>query len=411
MEQATPFRIEGLDEALEQISALSREISRLSESARIATSILPELDLRLGLPDLVFDGTRGDSGSSSGALRLPDLALPFAEALSNAISGALLPEIRALDEGIATALAGVLVPEFEELREAVSTLTSPITEAIQKLAGGVDSLSGKIGSMGFAGIPGTALSEQDRDLLLGSLHRLETEWSFGEAAGLAGALSPLARTGHPLGILAALAWAAGVMSVWGIKQVMGDSVKPIDPRVDEADYRLGRVKRFGNIEDFKSPFKASTQSLRLGEFAAQIQWFEEQILAANEEAEVEIDPLEDDAPGAFLKREQARALRSYLAEKYLEVLELHKPATGLSPNHANEEALQIAKRATSVEQATGENLPVPFGGFPMPSFRWEPIKIDIKVLSDHRLSIRTDNPNPNIDLSWDFSCGPNMVGR
>ena len=80
MEDAAQFRIEGLEEALEQISALSREISQLTESARIAASILPGLDLRLGLPDLVFDGPRGDSGSSSGAFGLPDLSFPFAEA-------------------------------------------------------------------------------------------------------------------------------------------------------------------------------------------------------------------------------------------------------------------------------------------------------------------------------------------
>ncbi len=407
MEQATQFRIEGLDEALEQISALSREISRLGESARIAASVLPELDLRLGLPDLIFEGARGDSGSSSGGLRLPDLTLPFAEALSNAISGALLPEIRALDEGIATALAGVLVPEFEGLRDSLSTVTSPITEAIQKLTGSVDSLSGKIGSVGFAGFPGPALSDQDRDLFLGSLHRLETQWSFGDALEMASVGSFLATSGHPLGILAALAWAAGVMSVWGIKKVMGDPVRPSSREANDADYRLERVKRFGNIDDFKSPFKASEQSLRLGEFASQISWFEDQIMAANKEAEAEIDPLEDDAPGAFLKREQARALRSYLAQKYLEVLELHKPATGLSPNYANEEVQQIAKRAASVEQTTGKDL-VPFSEPPMSSFRWEPIKIDIKVLSDHPLSIRTDNPNPNIDLSWDFYAGPRM---
>ncbi|HXV23553.1 MAG TPA: hypothetical protein VED46_04770 [Alphaproteobacteria bacterium] len=319
----------------------------------------------------------------------------------------MLPEIRALDEGIATALAGTLVPEFEDLRVAFSTATSPITEAIQKLTGSVDMLSGKIGSVGFAGFPGPALSDQDRDILLGSLHRLETEWSFGEAAGLAAAGSSFAGTGHPAGLLAALAWAAGVMSLWGIKQLIGDSVKPSSRVATDADHRLERVKRFGNIEDFKSPFKASTQSLRLGEFATQIQWFEEQIMAANEEAEAEIDPLEEDAPGAFLKREQARALRSYLAQKYLEVLELHKPATGLSPSHANEEVLQIAKRATSVEETTGKDL-ISSSEPPMSSFRWEPIKIDIKVLSDHPLSIRTDNPNPNIDLSWDFYAGPRM---
>ena len=42
--------------------------------------------------------------------------------------------------------------------------------------------------------------------------------------------------------------------------------------------------------------------------------------------------------------------------------------------------------------------------------KFEPIEMEIKVLSDYRLSMKTTNPNPNIDLKVDFSCGPRMRG-
>jgi hypothetical protein len=71
-------------------------------------------------------------------------------------------------------------------------------------------------------------------------------------------------------------------------------------------------------------------------------------------------------------------------------------------------ALEIAKtHGTSAANSMAGTL------FPMAApgvIKLEPIEMEIKVLSEHRLSMKTNNPNPNLKLNVDFFCGPRMRG-
>jgi hypothetical protein len=399
METIPEVKIEGLEEALERFRALSGEIDRLTESARTATTFLRDLHEQLGLSVLE---PSGDSSSSGGGVHAPT-ALSFVDQISTAITTSLVPSLDALDEGIAAALSGFLLPEFDKLRAAFSDDHSKLAEATRKLESAVDTLSGKLGSFSYPVISGVPSSKEDRDVILGSLHRLETEWSFSEAADLASLLTPLAATG-PAGAMAAGVWAAAIMGYWAIDQLMGDSVKPIDDTVTEGDRRLDRVMRYDNIEEFKGPHQATEVGRRHSDISTQILWFQDQIKAADAEAEIELDPLAKDAPGTLLRKENAAELRRQLAEDYLAALEHYKIATGLDAGWADQKAIEIAKQAATQDVSAGQEI-APFTGVPMLPLHWEPITMEIKVLSDYKLSMRTNNPNPGLRVNVDLRSG------
>jgi hypothetical protein len=398
MEQIPTVKIEGLEEALEQFRALSGEIDGLTEGARTATSIVRDLHEQLGLSILK---SSGDSGSSGGRGSVPNLS--FLDQISSAITTSLVPSLETLDEGVAAALSGFLLPEFDKLRAAFSDDHSELAEATRKLGSSVDTLAGKLGSFSYPAISGLPSSQEDRDVILGSLHRLETEWSFGDAAQMASVLSPLAATGAP-GVAVALIWAGGVMTYWAIDQMLGDSVEPIDEQVQEGDRRLERVMRYGSIGEIVGPDRYTEPGRRHEDIAEQIYWFQDQIKAADEGARVEVDRFADDAPGALLRKENAIKLRRQLAEDYLAAIEHHKIATGFQNQQWDPEVIDIARKAIKENVSARQEI-APFTGVPALPFHWEPITMEIKVLSDYKLSMRTNNPNPGLRVNVDLRSG------
>jgi hypothetical protein len=310
-----------------------------------------------------------------------------------------------LDEDIAAALSGFLLPQFDKLRSAFTDDHAGLAEATRKLGIAVDTLAGKIGAFSYPALSGMPSSKEDRDVILGSLHRLETEWSFTDAADLASLFAPLAATG-PAGAMAAGIWAAAIMGYWAIDQILGDSVKPIDDKVNEGDQRLDRVMRYDSIDEFKGPHRATEVGRRHSEISTQILWFQDQIKSADAEAEIEFDPLAKDAPGTILRKESAIELRRQLAQDYLAALEHYKIATGLDARWADQTVIEIAKQAANEDVNARQEI-APFTGVPMLPFHWEPITMEIKVLSDYKLSMRTNNPNPGLKVNVDLACGLN----
>jgi hypothetical protein len=279
---------------------------------------------------------------------------------------------------------------------------SELAEATRKLGSAVETLSGKLGSFSYPVISGVPSSKEDRDVILGSLHRLETEFSFTDAAGVAGLAAPFAT--NPATAPFAAAWEILIMGYWAIDQLMGDSVKPIDDIVEEGDRRLDRVMRYESIEEFKGPHQATEVGRRHSDISTQILWFQDQIKAADAEAEIEVDPLAEDAPGALLRKENAIELRRQLAQDYLAALKQYKIATDLDPEWADKTVIETAKQAVTEDVSAGQEI-APFTGVPMLPLHWEPITMEIKVLSDYKLSMRTNNPNPGLRVNVDLRSG------
>ena len=74
-DDTTEREVDGLEQALEQTRALSREIDRLTDSARTASDFLKSLNDRLRIP-VHNSSSGGDSGSSAGVFNPPESQLP-----------------------------------------------------------------------------------------------------------------------------------------------------------------------------------------------------------------------------------------------------------------------------------------------------------------------------------------------
>jgi hypothetical protein len=149
------------------------------------------------------------------------------------------------------------------------------------------------------------------------------------------------------------------------------------------------------------------------------------IKKAQPAANVELTPLLDQ-PAEFFRREQAQLLRSLYSRDFLELIDRYKLAVGSDPTKINPGPFgQLASPRIGIDadaykialangtQTTDQITPA-VSSTPIQSPPFKPIKMEIKVLSDYRLSMRTNNPNPGIDVNVDFSdfsCGMNMVGR
>ncbi|MDF2763346.1 MAG: hypothetical protein K0S81_340 [Rhodospirillales bacterium] len=164
--------------------------------------------------------------------------------------------------------------------------------------------------------------------------------------------------------------------------------------------------RYDSIDEFKGPHRATEVGRRHSEISTQILWFQDQIKSADAEAEIEFDPLAKDAPGTILRKESAIELRRQLAQDYLAALEHYKIATGLDARWADQTVIEIAKQAANEDVNARQEI-APFTGVPMLPFHWEPITMEIKVLSDYKLSMRTNNPNPGLKVNVDLACGLN----
>ena len=101
-------------------------------------------------------------------------------------------------------------------------------------------------------------------------------------------------------------------------------------------------------------------------------------------------------------------LRPIYSRDLLELLARARTAGGAGPKDFDPAVLEIARKYAS--QSADQITPTLVPTIAQPQqIRMEPIEIQIKVLSDYRLSMRTMNPNPGVHVDIDMSCGPNPL--
>jgi hypothetical protein len=141
------------------------------------------------------------------------------------------------------------------------------------------------------------------------------------------------------------------------------------------------------------------------EFLSQVKFFSDRLRQLDEAANQDATPLLD-KPSELFRREQARTLRPIYSRDLLELLARARTAGGAGPEDFDPAVLEIARKyaAPSADQIKPSLVP---GTTQLQTIRMEPIEIQIKVLSDYRLSMRTVNPNPGVDVHVDMYRGPN----
>ena len=178
---------------------------------------------------------------------------------------------------------------------------------------------------------------------------------------------------------------------------------------DEAEERLNLIRGFpeyDSIEDGWFLDKHAIQHTQKRGFLNQVDFFSERLKELDEAANKDTAAYLDE-PRELFMREQAKALRELYAKMLLELLARSKSAGGVGEESFDAGALELArqygdKTTDKIAPAMGEVSQT----WPM---RMEPIDVQIKVLSDYRLSIHSVNPNPNVHLNVDMRCGPNGV--
>ena len=383
METIPTMRIEGLEEAIASLGELSRAIENLTKSARLTSSALsafpvgsfdaplPEMGLTLGT-DLV--------GSSSGG----------SDNVTAALSTMLFPELTGLLQTISEASEGI--------RHATTTLD----ESVKAMEAAAKNLTPPIL---VSSVPLSVPIEQEKGLL---------GWagSIAEGAGY----SYLAADPLPGAVLIG----GGML----LQSIEGDGFYDYD---EDAANHMKQVQEwgYGSINDVEDGWfinRNMEADRRARNFNDEFAFFNARLKKLDDEANVELTPLLDN-PGEFGRREQARALRTLYSKHLLDLIEQFKVAVGrypvvtptvdvgiLSTAHpgVDTRALEIAK--TYASSPSGP-LPSAFSAATAPTvIKFEPIEMEIKVLSDYRLSMKTNNPNSNIDVRVDFACGPRMRG-
>jgi hypothetical protein len=386
METIPEVKIEGLEEALQQLGALSRAIDSVTESARLASSALSDffptdavrLSLQTTSPFGGIDPLRGGSLPAS----LDNIATP--------LSGILIPEL------------STLLQTISETAEGIRQATAAVGESLDEMKAAVESFTPPVSVTSF---PLSVPIEQEKGLL---------GWTgtIAEGAGYSYFAADPVRGAVLIG--------GGLV----LQSIEGDGFYDYD---EDAASHMKRVQEwgYGSINDVEDGWLINRNmeaDRRARDFNDEFAFFNARLKELDKEANVELTPLLDN-PSEFGRREQARALRTLYSKDLLDLIEQYKVAVGrdpvvtptidvgiLSTAHpgVDTRALEIAKTyaSTAAGQPPAAFVPAAAPGVT----KFEPIQMEIKVLSDYRLSMKTNNPNPNIDVRVDFSCGPRMRG-
>jgi hypothetical protein len=172
---------------------------------------------------------------------------------------------------------------------------------------------------------------------------------------------------------------------------------------DQLQSQLG-APEYDSIEDGWFLDKYDIRHNQKQGFLNQVEFFSERLRELDETANKDTTAYLDE-PRELFMREQAKALRELYAKMLLELLARSKSLGGVGEESFDAGALELARQ---YGDKTTDKIAPAMGEVTQTSpMKMEPIDVQIKVLSDHRLSIHSVNPNPNVNLSVDMRCGPN----
>jgi hypothetical protein len=386
METNPEVKIEGLEEALQQLDALSRAIDDLGESARWSFLALADT----GAPEEVDGPTRG-----------PD-------SLSSSLSGGQ-PAIDA--------------PELEAATGSLSTVVTKLDGSVGALNDAVDTLAQTVPGLSMQRVQLMGPDPEQLQLQLGALQLTENSGSgFAEIAAQTATGLGVATTGagHPyIGVPIIV---GGLGASWAIEANKQDSLYPYD---EEALQAMETIRSWGDISQVEDGLIFSREgaaNARAGLFWEKFDFFAQRLKELDKIADGELSPLVDE-PREFYRREQARSLRSLYSKNFLELIDRYKTAVGGDPTEINAgpvfnqlmrtpvgidpAALELAnKYAAAPHEEIAPNL---VSSAAVQFAQFKPIDIQIQIASDVPVKTSTNNPNPNIRIGIiDMYSGPRM---
>jgi hypothetical protein len=391
VEQIPQIKIRGLDEALASIERLSRALDVVGFSVQLAT-----LESREGsvitTPTLPFDDylARLDPLSRTDALQAP-----FATSI---------PELQRLDEAITGLTSALALPRLNGVLGAISAVNTSIRDATTALTNAVTSMNKAIADFKLPPLQVYGISPEQFQVQLGALDAGKSSTS-----ALAATIGSLAiKIGEDLVWESPIIGGGLILGGLGLSAAADTEDDGFFSFDEEAEKHMEAVRSLPNIDTLKSKFPILKADRQIGqglEFLSQVKFFSDRLRQLDEAANQDATPLLD-KPSELFRREQARTLRPIYSRDLLELLARARTAGGAGPEDFDPAVLEIARKyaAQSADQITPSLVP---GTTQLQTIRMEPIEIQIKVLSDYRLSMRTVNPNPGVDVHVDMYRGPN----
>jgi hypothetical protein len=385
METIPEVKIEGLEEALQQLGALSRAIDHLGESARWSF---------LALADPAAPGEVGGS-----TLREDPLS---------SLSGNQ---------------PGTDDPELETATGALATVVTKLHGTVGALQDAIDTLARAIPGLSMQPVQLMGPDPEQLHLQLGALQLTENSGSgFAEIAAqtATGIGVATAASGHPyVGIPVMV---GGLAASWALDASHPDSLFPYDEEAAEAMETIRSWGDISQVEDGLIFSREGAANARAGEFWEKFAFFTERLKKLDEIADTELSPVVDE-PKEFYRREQARSLRTLYSKNFLELIERYKTAVGRDPTEINAgsvfnqlmrvavgidpTALELAKKYAAAPQE--EIAPGLISSASAQFAQFKPIEIQVQIASDVPVKTSTNNPNPNIRIGIiDMCSGPRM---
>jgi hypothetical protein len=381
METIPEVKIEGLEEALEQLGALSHAIDALGESARWSF---------LALADPEATGQIG--GWTQG------------------------------EDPLSRSEPAIDAPELETATGALSTVVTKLDRSVGVLHDAIDSLARTIPGLSMQPVQLIGPNPEQLQLQLGALQLTENSGSgFAEIAAQTATGLGVAATaaGEPIGIPFLL---GGLGASWALEANKQDSLYPYDEEAAEAMETIRSWGDISQVEDGLIFSREGTANSRAGLFWEKFGFFTERLKELDAIAEAELSPLVDE-PKEFYRREQARSLRTLYSENFLELIDRYRTAVGRDPTEINAgpvfnelmrspvgidpTALELARKYAAAPHE--EIAPGLISSASAQFAQFKPIEIQIQVASDGSVKTSTNNPNPNIRIGIiDMCSGPRM---
>jgi hypothetical protein len=332
-----------------------------------------------------------------------------------------LPELRKLDEAISALTSALALPQLNGVLGAISEANTSIRDATTALTTAVTAMNKAIADLKLPPLQVFGISPEQLQVQLGSFPSIQHGAVAAFLSRIADNATEAGFSMLPENPLAGSAFAtSGLAAGYALDEAERNHFYDYD---EEATQHMAKVRGFGDIAQVNDGFffsRQGTADARSEEFWKQFEFFTDRLKELDQAANVELTPLLDE-PAEFFRREQARLLRSMYSQDFLELIDRYKLAVGSDPTKINPGPfgqlasprigvdadaykIALASGTQTADQITPSLVP---GTTQQPTIRMEPIEIQIKVLSDYRLSMRTVNPNPSVDVRVDMSCGPN----
>jgi hypothetical protein len=345
-------------------------------------------------------------GDSSGMIvPAADTPAPFAQDLASALSAVLVPELNEITAVFSETLAAFKASSADASSATLFSAVASLETSTEALKGATEDMREAIHDLASRPALVAGMTPDQLQAQLGALDNDPGVAS--EVADFAGNTAIEASIGLAL---TGQLWGAGIALGGGIglkhlAAEMGDN--DYFEYDEEAEERLNLVKGFPEYNSIKDGWfldKYDIQHNQKQGFLKQVEFFSERLRELDETANKDTTAYMDE-PRELFMREQANALRELYAKMLLELLARSKSAGGVGEESFDAGALELARQ---YGDKTTDKIAPAMGEVTQTSpMKMEPIDVQIKVLSDHRLSIHSVNPNPNVNLSVDMRCGPN----